>query len=105
MVFCIATDDVSADLKNYYFTIVDALENEEDVKVEQEVLDGHELVVMELAERLGRLVVVPLKTKQATKSELLRKRIDVLKNSFRLMKGQLDVHVIDMDIYTLQGQQ
>ena len=68
--------DVCDDFKNYHFAIVDALENEDDVKAEQEVLDYHELNVMELVDRLKRLVEVPLKTKPMTESELLRKRID-----------------------------
>ena len=65
--------DVSADFKNYHFAKADALENEDDVKAEQEVLDHHDLNVMELVDRLGTLVEVPLKTKPTTESELLRK--------------------------------
>ena len=67
--------DVSADFKNYHFAIVDTLENEDDVKAEQEVLDHHELSVLELVDRLGMLVEVPLKTKPTTESGPLRKRI------------------------------
>ena len=96
--------DVSTDFNNYHFTVVEALENEDDVKAEQEILDEHELSVMELVDRLERVIEVPPKDKPRTENELLRKRIDQVEKGFRIMKGQLDDHGFDVDIYTLRGQ-
>ena len=40
--------DVCIDFKNYHFTIVEALENEDNIMAEREILDEHELTMMEL---------------------------------------------------------
>ena len=57
---------VTADFKNYHFTLIDSIENDEEVQREQATLHKHELKVMELVDRLGRLMTVPHKTKPAT---------------------------------------
>ena len=64
--------DVTEDFKNHHFSIVDQLENEDDVKAEQEILEVHELKFMEQqVDRLGSLVEVPLNIKPVTRNELL----------------------------------
>ena len=45
--------NVTADSKNYHFTLVDSIENEEEAKAEQEILQEHELKGIELVDRLG----------------------------------------------------
>ena len=45
--------NVTTDFKNYHFALIDSLENEEEAKAEQEILQEHELKVMELVDRLG----------------------------------------------------
>ena len=46
------------------------------MKAEQEIVDDHELNVVDLVDHLKRLVEISLPTKPETGTELIRKRID-----------------------------
>ena len=49
-------NDVTTDFKTYHFSIVDQIEEEEEAKVEQDILTQHELKVMDLIDRIGKIV-------------------------------------------------
>ena len=51
--------DVTADFKAYHLSIVDQITEEEDARTEQEILTEHELKVMNLINRLGKLIGFP----------------------------------------------
>ena len=57
---------VTADFKNYHFTLVDSIEEDEEAQREQATLQEHELKVMELVDRLGKLMAIPHKPKPMT---------------------------------------
>ena len=94
--------DVSADFKNYHFTILDQIEDEEDVEAEQEILDDHELKVMDLVDCLGRLVEIPFQAKPIAVIDLIRKRVDHVEKCYRTIKGEFDERDREMDTYALQ---
>ena len=48
--------DMSNNFKTHHFTIVDQVDNDEQAGSEQEVLDDHELKVMELIDCIGELI-------------------------------------------------
>ena len=96
---------VTADFKNYHFTLIDSIENEEEAKTEQLVLQEHELKIMELVDRLGKLIVAPSKAKPMTELDLLRKRVGQVEKSYRRVKQEFGDHGREMDIYTLQEQE
>ena len=54
---------VTTDFKNYHFTLVDSIEDDEEAQKEQATLHEHELKVMEQVDRLGKLMAIPHKTK------------------------------------------
>ena len=57
---------VTSDFKGYHLTLIDSIENEDEVKAEQAILQDHELKVMDLVDRLAKLMVGPRKTKPLT---------------------------------------
>ena len=63
--------DVSNDFKTYHYAIVDQLQNDEEAVSEQEVLDDHELKVMELIDHIGELIEEPSQTKIGSRNDLL----------------------------------
>ena len=71
-------NDVTADFKAYYFSIVDQIAEEEDEKAEQEILTEHKLKVMNLIDRLGKIIGVPGSVGKNEDKEkiILRKRVD-----------------------------
>ena len=62
-------NDVSNDFKIYHFAIVDQLEGVAEEAKEQEILNGHEIKVMELIDRIAELVKEPLEEKRDAESE------------------------------------
>ena len=52
-------NDVTTDFKTYHFSIIDLIEEEEEAKAEQDILTRHELKVMELIDRIGKIIEVP----------------------------------------------
>ena len=58
---------------------------------------------MELVDRLGKLMAVPHKTRPMMAFDLLRKQVDQVGKSYRMIKGQLNDRGLDMDIYILRG--
>ena len=73
--------------------------------MEQEILNTHELKVMDLVDRLGRLVEVPFQINPITGIDLLRKCIDHVEKCYRTIKGEFDESGREMDTYTLQIQE
>ena len=51
--------DVTADFKTYNFSNVDQITDEEEARAEQEILTEHKLKVMNLIDRIGKIVKVP----------------------------------------------
>ena len=51
--------DVSADFKAYHFALIDQIESEEEATAEQDVLSQYELKVMNLIDRIAKIVEVP----------------------------------------------
>ena len=96
---------VTADFKNYHFTLIDSIEDDEEAQREQATLHEHEFKVMELVDRLGKLMAVPHKTKPMTELDLFRKRIDLVDRSYRKIKEPFDNLGEGMDIYSLRGQE
>ena len=77
-------NDVTTDFKTYHSSIVEQIEEEEEAKVEQDILTKHELKVMELINRIGKIVDVPLQGERGNKeSQLFRKRMDQLEKGYR----------------------
>ena len=98
-------NDVTTDLKTYHFTLIDQIEDEEEAKAEQDILTQHELKVMELICRIGKIIEVrgvPVEKKNIKESNLLRKRIDQVEKGCRTTKAKFDEHGHEMDTYTLQ---
>ena len=52
---------VTADFKNYHFTLTDSIEDKEEAQREQATLHEHELKVMELVDSLEKLMAIPQK--------------------------------------------
>ena len=96
---------VTADFKSYHFTLIDSIENEDEAKAEQAILQEHELKIMDLVDRLGKLMAVPPKENPITELDLLSKRIDQVEKSYRVIKDAFDSHGPEMDIYTLQEKE
>ena len=96
---------VTVDFKNYHFTLIDSIENDDEAKSEQVVLQEHELKTMELVDRLGKLMVTPCKAKPMTELDLLRKRVDQVEKSYGTVKREFDDHGHEMDICMLQEQE
>ena len=76
---------------------MDLIKDEDEAKAEQAILQDHKLKIIDLVDRLGKLVVVPHKTKPVTELDLLRKSIDLLRKSYRQIKESFDHHGLDMD--------
>ena len=96
-------NDVTADFKTYHFSIVDQIEEEEgEVKAEQEILMEHELKVMDLIDRIGKIIAIPGPV-QNKENDILRKRMDLVEKSYRRIKAEVDENGPDVDVYTLQG--
>ena len=53
----------TVDLKNYHFMLVYSIEDNEEAQREQATLHELELKVMELVDRLGKLMAIPQTTK------------------------------------------
>ena len=68
-------NDVTTDFKAYHFSIVDQITDEEDARAEQEILTEHELKVMNLIDRVGKIIEVPGSVEKEDKEKIiLRKR-------------------------------
>ena len=52
-------NDVTAVFKAYNFSIIDQITDEEEARVEKEILTEHELKVMDLIDRIGKIIEVP----------------------------------------------
>lgn len=50
--------DVTRDFKAYHFSIVDQITDETDAQAEQEILTEHELKVMNIVDRIGKIIEV-----------------------------------------------
>ena len=82
-------NDVTADFKAYHFSIVDEITDEEGARSEQEILTEHELKVMNLIDRIGKITEVPGSAgkKEDKEKIILRKRIDRVEKSYSTIKG------------------
>ena len=98
-------NDVTADFKAYHFSIVDQITDEEDAKAEQEILTEHELKVMNLIDRIGKIIELPgsVGKKEDKEKIILRKRMDRVERSYRTVKTEVDDDGSRVDVYTLQG--
>ena len=94
--------DVSAEFKSYHFSIVDQIEEEEEAKGEQKLLTEHELKVMLLIDRLGKIIEVPGPA-EGRDNEVLRKRIERVEKSYRRLKTEVDETGPGLDVYALSG--
>ena len=83
-------NDVTTDFKTYHFSIVDQIEEEKESKAEQDILTQHKLKVMELIDRIGKTVQVPIVPveKDNKENQLLRKRIDQHEKGYRITKAE-----------------
>ena len=63
--------DLSNNFKTYHFTVVNQLQDNEEVVSEQEVLDDHGLKVMKLVDCIGELIGEPSQTKTVSGTDLL----------------------------------
>ena len=81
---------VTVDFKNYHFTWVDSIEDDEEAQREQATLHEHELKVMELVDRLGKLMAIPQKTNPMTELDLC-KRINLVERLYRKIKEPLTI--------------
>ena len=81
--------DVTADFKAYHFSIVDQVTDEEEARVEQEILTEHELKVMNLIDQIRKIIEVPgsVGRKENKEKIILRKRIDLVKKSYRTIQA------------------
>ena len=91
---------VTSDFKSYHFNLIDSIENEDEAKAEQAILQEHELKIMDLVNRLGRLMRVPPRENPVTELDLLSKRVDQVEKSYRVIMDALDRYGPEMDIYT-----
>ena len=112
--------DVSNDFKSYHFAIVDQLNNDEEAVSKQQVLDDHELKVMELIDHFGELIGEPSQTSdgsdndrvmipqsselnQATiKGRTVDRQVDIIDGSIAAIKGNLE-NPEAVDVYLLRG--
>ena len=101
-------NDVTTDFKTYHFSIFDQIEGEEEAKEEQDILTQHELKVMELIDRIGKIIEisgVPVEKKDNKKNNLLHKRINQVERGYRIIKAEFDEYGHEMDTCTLQEQE
>ena len=54
---------VTVDFKNYHFTLIDWIKDEDEAKTEQGILQEHELKFMDLVDHLEKLMPVPHRAK------------------------------------------
>ena len=62
----------------------------------------HKLKVMELIDRIGKIIEVPgvpVEKKGNKENNLLRKRIDQVEKGYRITKAEFDAHGHEMDTY------
>ena len=83
---------------------MDSIRDEEEENVEQAALLDHELKIMDIVDRLGRLIAVPQKSKPMTALDLLRRRVDRAEKSYVIAKAEIDGHGLEMGIYMLREQ-
>ena len=100
------TGDVSNDIKEFHFAIVDQLENGEDAETEQETLDQHELKVIELVDCIAELVEEPSRAKKCSdkvmnpgdadeatmKGQVIDRQLDILDGSVTAIKGSVEAN-------------
>ena len=101
-------NDLTTDFKTYHFSLIDQIEEEEEAKAEQDILTQHELKVMELIDRIGKIIEVPgvpVEKKDNKENNLLSKRIDQVERGYRIIKAEFYEHGHEMDTYTLQEQE
>ena len=100
-------NDITADFKAYHFSIVDQITDEEQASAEQEILTEHELKVMNLIDRIAKIIGVPdgsVEKKEDKEKIILRKRLDRVERSYRTVKTEVDNDGPVVDVYTLQGR-
>ena len=90
---------VTTGFKNNHFTLTDLIEDEDEAKTEQGILQEHEFKVMDLVDHLGKLMHLPHKIKPITALDLPSKLVDQVEKSYKMIKGHFDNHRLDMDIY------
>ena len=98
-------NDVTADFKAYHFSIVDQITDEEEARAEQEILTEHELKVMNLIDRIGKIIEIPgsVGKQEAKEKIILRKRVNRVEKFYRSIKAEVDYEGHGVDVYTLQG--
>ena len=62
----------------------------------------HELKVMDLIDRIGKIVVIPGPV-QNKENVILCKRMDWVEKSYRRIRTEVDEDGLNVDVYTLQG--
>ena len=85
---------MSNDFKTYHFAIVDQLENDQDTEAEQEILDEHEIQLMELIDRIGELIGETSQKKTDSDSDIATSQPSNLAQAMlkdRIVDRQLDL--------------
>ena len=74
--------ELDDDFKQYHFAVVDLLEDEDEEKTEQAILDEHDERVAKLTDRLQTLTTRPKKRGEPTEEQkLLRKRLEYIESN------------------------
>ena len=86
-------NDITTDFKAYHFSIVDQITDEEEARAEQEILTENELKVMNLIDRIGKIISVPGSVgKTEDKGNII-----IRKRMHRVDNGP------GVDVYAMQG--
>ena len=96
--------DVCNNFKMYHFAIVDQLEEDMEGAADQEILDQHVTKVMELIERIGKLVKESLEAKRETIHEFATSRSskpDTIMTKDRQVDRE--VHVMKGSVKDIKG--
>ena len=98
-------NDVTTDFKAYHFSIVDQITDEEDARAEQEILTEYELKVMNLIDRICKLIEVQgsVGKKEDREKIVLRKRMNWVEKFYSTIKTEVDEDGPGVDVYTIQS--
>ena len=85
--------------------MVDSIEDDEEAQGEQATSHEYERKVMELVDRLGKLMAIPEKAKPIMELDHFRKRIDLVERSYQKIKEPFENFGEGMNTYSLRGQE
>ena len=77
---------------------MDSIDDEQEAREEQTALQDHELKVMDLVDRLGRLVAVPQNSRPMTALDFLHKYLEKAEKSYRTTEQKESIEDLKLEL-------